>query len=198
VKFLFEDAGFCVPKKLMSGSGDFVFDLGNHTITLTHYHYIPVNGSLFAAAGKACLGDQLSVLVWGAGGEVVLSPIVKKRVVTAVGLYNPYLVSGGLFVDGVLASSHSSWFLEPYLEAATIVPTYQALFAPLALLYYLHTGWFQRFHNSIVNFSGPLKRNAHLAVGANSGGKFLGVTTFQAPGATTCTDHGEAFGDALD
>jgi len=28
VKFLFEDAGFCVPKKLMSGSGDFVFDLG--------------------------------------------------------------------------------------------------------------------------------------------------------------------------
>merc|ERR1719458_1308628 len=93
--------------------------------------------------------------------------------VTAVGLYNPYLVSGDLFVDGVLASSHSSWFLEPYLEAATIVPTCQALFAPLALLYYLHPGWFQRFHNSNVNFSGPLNEMPISQLAQTAVGSFL-------------------------
>lgn len=36
---------------------------------------------------------------------------------TEAGAFNPYTLEGNLLVDGVLASSHSEWVLDPAFEA---------------------------------------------------------------------------------
>merc|ERR1712070_1095763 len=77
---------------------------------------------------------------------MVPSPIVGIRVVVATGLFNPYTVVGDIFVNGILASSHSSWFLEDTgMSDSSIVALYNIVLKPLSLLYYLKPSAFQCF-----------------------------------------------------
>jgi hypothetical protein len=69
-------------------------------------------------------------------GVFVVSGVegVRKR-----GLYNPYTMGGTIVVDGVVASSHSEWFLDNALEALGLVRwlpvVYQAVLLPVRVLY---------------------------------------------------------------
>lgn len=108
------------------------------------------------------VGDLLWVQEEGA--RMVLSPVIRKEAVTEVGRYNPYLAAGDIFVNGVLASCHSGWFLEEYTQSHTAVAIYEALFAPLALLHALHPGWFKRFHKKLANMRKPLDKLGALEI----------------------------------
>merc|ERR1712129_130027 len=54
--------------------------------------------------------------------------------------YNPYTVTGTIIVDGVVASTHSSWILDAWVPDAYtkhLPDVYQALFWPGRVLYRL-------------------------------------------------------------
>lgn len=80
------------------------------------------------------------------------SKIISVSSTEAVGLYNPYTTAGDLVVNGILASSHSSWFLEGTgLSDSSIVATYGALFKPLSWLQAVKPESFHCFHKAIVH-----------------------------------------------
>mmetsp|Transcript_4319 Transcript_4319/g.12231 ORF Transcript_4319/g.12231 Transcript_4319/m.12231 type:complete len:362 (-) Transcript_4319:370-1455(-) len=115
----------------------------NHTLTLTADHYLPLAGGGHASAGRISVGDELLVQH---GDGFVPSAVVSLDSVWEEGLWNPYTTTGDLVVGGVLASSHSSWFLEGAgLPQSHIVRAYQALLAPLGLLHRVAPGWLSRF-----------------------------------------------------
>merc|ERR1719512_132282 len=103
----------------------------NHTLAVTPDHYLPLSGGGHKSAGLLTFGDEL--FVQSVEG-LAPSPITSVDMVEEQGLFNPYTTTGDLVVDGVLASCHSSWFLEDHLSEEYIVPAYQVIFAPLVLL----------------------------------------------------------------
>lgn len=114
----------------------------NHTLTITPDHYLPLGSGAHRSAARVVPGDRLLVQ----GGDGLLpSEVTSVGLVEEQGLFNPYTVAGDLVVDGVLASCHSSWFLEGFLSEDRIVPAYEAAFAPLISLYAAFPGWFVRF-----------------------------------------------------
>jgi hypothetical protein len=115
----------------------------NHTLTLTRDHYLPLAGGGHASAGRISVGDELLVQH---GDGFVPSAVTSLDAVWEEGLWNPYTVTGDLVVGGVLASSHSSWFLEGTgMPESRIVQAYQVLLAPLGLLHGVAPGWLSRF-----------------------------------------------------
>lgn len=137
---------------------------GGATLELTPDHFVPVlqqrrSGDGNAAAAGALdsarmtyardvrVGDRLMVAAAGAGAAPSTAAPGKLRVaevrgiesVRRQGLFNPYTMGGSIVVDGVLASSHSSWLIDGVaqrLGAAHLLPAvFQALFAPLRVLY---------------------------------------------------------------
>ena len=90
---------------------------------------------LFVAAAPAAGGAAAA----GAAAAAVGSAVVGVEVVEERGLYNPYTLGGMVVVDSVVASSHSAWVLDGLMDAAglthCIPATYQALFAPIRVLY---------------------------------------------------------------
>jgi len=115
----------------------------NHTLTLTPDHYLPLAGGGHASAGRVSVGDELLVQH---GDGFVPSAVTSLGAVWEEGLWNPYTTAGDLVVGGVLASSHSSWFLEGTgLPERHIVRAYQALLAPVGLLHRVAPGWLSRF-----------------------------------------------------
>jgi len=121
--------------------------LSNHSVKATFDHYFPLVSGTHMAAQRLSVGDELWVYH---EGSMVPSPIVGIQVVAATGLFNPYTVIGDIVVNGILASSHSSWFLEGTgMSDATIVAAYRALFSPLILLHHLKPNAFVCFHEEI-------------------------------------------------
>ena len=130
----------------------------NTTLRVTRGHYVPVSRggcgsstlSLTLAAELVRVGDGV---LSGRGGTLGCARVVSIALAPARGIYNPYTLSGALVVDGVLASAHSEWLLEPALRRAGLSPeavsraapfAYQTLFAPLrALFYALGAPWSQ-------------------------------------------------------
>lgn len=121
--------------------------LSNHSVKASFDHYFPLVSGTHLAAKSLSLGDELWVQH---SGSMVPSPIVGIRVVVARGLFNPYTVAGDIVVNGILASSHSSWFLEETgMSDATIVAAYKVLFSPLLFLHHLKPHAFVCFHEDI-------------------------------------------------
>lgn len=119
----------------------------NHSITATFDHYFPLVSGKEAQAQHLSLGDELWV---SHHGTLVPSQIVEIRQVTARGLFNPYTTIGDLVVNGVLASSHSSWFLQDMgFSDSFTVAVYKSVFLPLSLLYYFKPSSFQCFHKEL-------------------------------------------------
>jgi hypothetical protein len=120
----------------------------NHSVIATFDHYFPLTSGMYSVARDMAIGDELWVRQ---DNSIIASPIVSTSVVTAQGLFNPYTTSGDLFVNGILASGHSSWFLEGLgLQHSSVVSLYQALFSSLSFLYYIRPSAFRCFHNDIA------------------------------------------------
>ena len=72
--------------------------------------------------------------VWTASAgatELKLGRVLLNRMVPKQGLFNPYMLSGNIVVNGVAASAHSSWVLDHFVpEALTkyLPATYQSIF----------------------------------------------------------------------
>jgi hypothetical protein len=120
-----------------------VTTLSNHSLVLTPDHYLPLPGGHYRSAGQLAVGDEL--LVQAADDTFAPSPISSLELLWEQGLFNPLTTQGDLVVNGVLASCHSSWFLEGYLPESYIVPLYQAVLMPLRGLYRIAPCWMERF-----------------------------------------------------
>ena len=120
-----------------------------HIFELTPYHYIMANNE-YVHASHLKLGDTVKV---GGKSKNLVQNILTDDIITHVqtvtrkGLYNPYTVAGDILVfapasnqtSGVVASVHSDWFLEDYVQAARVPDIYQALLAPVRTI---HSGCF--------------------------------------------------------
>jgi len=77
---------------------------------------------------------------YGETGEQ-LQPVEEVSVSEKRGIYNPFTLSGSIVVNGVVASSHSDWFLDEIAEKygwTTMLPDiYQAVLMPARGLYHL-------------------------------------------------------------
>ncbi|KXZ44119.1 hypothetical protein GPECTOR_73g640 [Gonium pectorale] len=121
----------------------------NASVTLTRGHFVPVaRGACSAAPAVSCSvtlpasdvrpGD----VIFTAADDTAAAPatVVSVKTVVRPGLYNPFTLGGRIVVDGVLASAHSDWFLDPLVPAAArrfLPAVYQAVLAPVRLLYRL-------------------------------------------------------------
>lgn len=127
--------------------------LNNRSVMASPDHYFPLASGGHSKAEALAVGDFLWVQEIGETQnplKMVSSPIVSTSLVTATGLFNPYTQSGNLFVNGILASCHSSWFLEGSgLTDSSIVRAYSALFSPLNALYDVKPHAFRSFHDEI-------------------------------------------------
>lgn len=77
--------------------------------------------------------------VWAATDSLNIGRVVSSRFVPKRGLYNPYTLSGNIVVNGVAASAHSSWVLDPWTPDCykKYLPSiYQAIFVVGRLLYH--------------------------------------------------------------
>jgi len=109
-------------------------------LRLTGDHHIHVERGgqpLLLASSQVEVGDTVAVL--SSSGIASPEAVVSKSLAPGTGLWNPYTLGGRIFVDGVDASSHSSWVLDGAFHVFGIsLPTgYQAVFAPLRAAYHL-------------------------------------------------------------
>jgi len=116
------------------------------SLRLTPDHYLPVirnDQRVLIPASDVAVGDLVHGITapldvgGGAQPSLGLQRVIAKRSTLERGLFNPYTLSGSIIVDDVAASCHSSSALDGMFEAVGIaIPTgYQALFAPLRVLY---------------------------------------------------------------
>ena len=84
-------------------------------------------------------GMCLTTLSGQAPGTI--QKILTAEIVLKKGVFNPFTLTGDLVVNGVVASSHSEWFLDSIAESLGLVhllPTvYQAVLAPARGLYHM-------------------------------------------------------------
>merc|ERR1711881_745879 len=75
------------------------------------------------------------------GAKLSLQAVTQTGMVWSKGLFNPFTMSGQLVVNGVLASSHSDWFLDSVAEKLGFVhllpSIYQTVLAPGRWMYQL-------------------------------------------------------------
>jgi len=116
-----------------------------YIVELTPYHYVMANNK-YVHARNLKLGDTVKVGGKSTGlvKDILTDDIITEvQTVTRKGLYNPYTVAGDILVFapasnqtlGVVASVHSDWFLEDYVEAARVPDIYQALLAPVRTIH---------------------------------------------------------------
>jgi len=116
-----------------------------HIFELTPYHYVMANNK-YVHARNLKLGDTVKVGGKSTGlvKDILTDDIITHvQTVTRKGLYNPYTLAGDILVFapasnqtlGVVASVHSDWFLEDYVEAARVPDIYQALLAPVRTIH---------------------------------------------------------------
>jgi hypothetical protein len=118
--------------------------LQNHTIEATAGHFLPVSRScdhLVEDTRASDVTQGMCLFVLTAGQMKEMQPVLSKQHVIKQGVYNPFTMHGTIAVNGVVASSHSDWFLDglaEYFGRTHLLPTvYQAVLAPARGLYRL-------------------------------------------------------------
>jgi Hint module len=111
------------------------------SLTLSPRHFVPTapdGGTTWAShilkgADEVKVGD----MVWYRGNDGTLLPTQVTAVTASIkaGAFNPMTVAGTVVVDGVVASTHSDWFLDGIASAAVQAQVYQVLFAPVRGIY---------------------------------------------------------------
>jgi desert hedgehog protein len=90
---------------------------------------------LYKRGGDITVGDHM--LAEGASMYFVSS--ISR--VEKTGLYNPFTLGGTIIVNGVVASTHSNWFLDTafdFVGLTHLLPaTYQAVLFPVRVLYHV-------------------------------------------------------------
>ena len=122
----------------------------NATLRLTPDHFVPVIAAKGGdrlreiPASKITLGDTILVQVTdkmhGVGKQSLReSKVTGVELIADQGLFNPYTMNGNIVVDNVVASCHSSSFLDLTMNMLGIhIPRgYQAVFAPIRATYRL-------------------------------------------------------------
>ncbi len=126
------------------------------TLHLSPDHYIPVK----SAAGGKTAGFQVKPARLVAAGDLLLvagphdnqaglSAVSNVTRVLKQGLFNPYTLNGRIVVEGVVASSHSGWFLEDVVPSkySHYIPTvYDFLLSPVRMLYRYRPAAVARWH----------------------------------------------------
>jgi len=83
-----------------------------HKLSLTENHLIYAVDCDGGSPRSPVMAGQLEVgkcvLVQGADGELMTTPVVSIEKTTKTGIYSPLTASGSIVVDGVLASCYSS------------------------------------------------------------------------------------------
>jgi hypothetical protein len=100
---------------------------------------MPGSKVLYKRAEDIEIGDRM----WAQAEEKDTSAAVYvvKRIDTVVkqGVYNPSTLGGTIIVNGVVASSHSDWFLDSVFEAMGVThwlpAAYQLILLPARVLY---------------------------------------------------------------
>ncbi|MCO5595872.1 hypothetical protein L7F22_049923 [Adiantum nelumboides] len=118
------------------------------TLRLTPMHFLPtatannVSINHIDALYKRAQDIKIGDIVWAAKEQQEpLGPCLVKEISVSrsQGLYNPLTMSGTIVVDGVVASVHSEWFLDPLLDAMGLTHwlpfAYQILLSPVRVLY---------------------------------------------------------------
>jgi hedgehog len=113
----------------------------DQSLTLSPRHFVPVQGSRSERWANHSLkaADEIKVgeLIWNRTetGVIRLAAVAAIEEVKEAGVFNPLTFSGTIVVDGVAASVHSDWFLDGLVSVSVQDRVYQALFAPLRLIY---------------------------------------------------------------
>jgi desert hedgehog protein len=112
---------------------------GKASLRLTSDHLVPIvrDGHRLVIHSKDVqVGDLVQVHSANATSATFES-IITKSIVSDVGLFNPYTLSGTIVVDGVVASCHSSWVFDTLFELLNVnrASGYQTLFAPIRFIY---------------------------------------------------------------
>lgn len=117
--------------------------LNRHTIAATEGHFLPVSKSCDGAtedlrARDVHVGMCLFARSAGESQNTLQEVLATQRVVKR-GVFNPFTMHGTLAVNGIVASSHSDWFLDDLADSLGVthmLPTiYQAVLAPARGLY---------------------------------------------------------------
>lgn len=125
------------------------FGGGSKALELTPDHFVPVLPPGAAPAGPEALSRarmtyardvrEGDVMLVESAGRLRAAAVTSTAEVWRTGLFNPYTMGGSVVVDGVLASSHSSWLVDGIaarMGVSHLLPSFfQALFAPLRALY---------------------------------------------------------------
>ena len=110
-------------------------------LTLSPRHFVPMaqdperpdwQARVVKGADEIKVGDVL----WfhdGAGMQPARVAGVASEI--ELGAFNPLTLSGTIVVDGVVASAHSDWFLDGIVSAHAQDWIYQAMFAPVRVIY---------------------------------------------------------------
>jgi len=122
----------------------------NSTLCLTEDHFLVAagNGEMELANAKFVRGGKIVVgmSVWeqkknGDGGMMERSEVVKVEKRFEYGLWNPYTLENAMIVvNGVVASTHSAWFLDDVMPSAYdhLLPSiYEAALRPARAAYRL-------------------------------------------------------------
>jgi hypothetical protein len=112
----------------------------------TATHFIPVSPQCAVNAWQNMYAERVrtgmclfSLAENGKTAELV--PVEAVQRVVRTGLYAPYTTSGNIFVNGVLASAHSDWFLDTIAKhtvgEAALPWIYQQVLLPARILYWM-------------------------------------------------------------
>ncbi|KAG0557672.1 hypothetical protein KC19_11G148500 [Ceratodon purpureus] len=131
-------------------------------LELTALHFVPISGTggnlMYKRARDVIKGDKMWIQE-ASSGTTTLFVVTKISQVTKQGLYNPYTLGGTIIVNGVVASSHSEWFLDGIFEALDLVhwlpSVYQMVLLPVRILYNgmgkdLYVSVYQRFDAQVA------------------------------------------------
>jgi len=108
------------------------------TLEATVDHYVPVSRACDGVTENMYASEvQQGMCLFSSRHG--LQRVTKVAAVAKYGIFNPFTLSGDIVVNGVVASSHSSWFLDVLAAKASLtwlVPSvYQLILAPARVLY---------------------------------------------------------------
>ncbi|KAI5067500.1 hypothetical protein GOP47_0018028 [Adiantum capillus-veneris] len=119
-------------------------------VKLTGDHFIPTISTkgldiIYKRAREILIGD----IIFGTSAHGIINAtstitqFVVKDIVQILeeGLYNPFTLKGDIIIDGVVASTHSEWFLDSTFDSlgiSNLLPrAYEGILLPVRILYHI-------------------------------------------------------------
>jgi hypothetical protein len=150
------------------------------TVKLSPWHFIPLARASEADWEQAVVRGADEVRPGGriwhrdAIGGMRPATVTATQTLAAVGAFNPLTLGGTIVVDGVVASSHSDWFLDGYVSADAQAAIYQAMFAPVRGIYALiGPDWMRRISQEWGLVDAVREGTPRIPTMAAGGGCFL-------------------------